>query len=285
MQTGNTIADCIAKTSAQLASVTDTPRLEAELLLAHALGMSRAGLLARLRETVDAAPLAPLLARRLDHEPLAYIFGEWEFYGLPFWVQPPLLTPRPETEHLVETVLGHLAAQPPDAPCAVADLCCGTGCVAVAIAHHAPQATLYACDIRADAVETTRRNAQRHNTPVHAAQGDLFAALDTLCSRFDVVASNPPYVPAAEWDGLSPVITKHEDPGALLAGADGLDLVRRIIPGAYARLRDGGMLALELGEDQFHRTATIMDACGFENIQATKDLAGIDRIISGLRIG
>lgn len=284
MEQGQTIADCIAVTSARLASITDTPRLEAELLLAYALGLSRASLLARLREPVDGARLTPLLTRRLDHEPLAYIFGEWEFFGLSFHVHPPLLTPRPETEHLVETVLAYLAARPADAPCCVADLCCGTGCVVVAIGCHAPRASLYASDIRADAVDTTQRNALRHGVHVQCARGDLFAPLDPWCDCFDVVAANPPYVPEGDWTGLSPVITKHEDPGALLAGADGLDIIRRIIPEAHKRLRNGGMLALELGEDQCEHVAVIMRTHGFEDIKATKDLAGIDRIISGTRV-
>ncbi len=277
-----TIAHWIAQACEQLAPITETPRLEAELLLARALDVPRASLLARLHETADLAAATPLLARRLNHEPLAHIFGEWEFFGLSMLVQAPLLTPRPETEHLVEAVLAHLTAQTTtDRPC-VADVCCGTGCVATAIAWHAPHADVYACDIRADAVDITRRNAERHHVRVTCVQGDLFAPLDARCNRFDVVAANPPYVPEHEWASLSPVITKHEDPQALLAGADGLDILRRIIRDARTRLKPGGMLALEVGEDQYESVAALMHDNDFESVRAIKDLARINRIAVGL---
>ncbi|HDP33760.1 MAG TPA: peptide chain release factor N(5)-glutamine methyltransferase, partial [Candidatus Hydrogenedentes bacterium] len=278
MEKHDTVADCIARMSARLAPITDTPRLEAEMLLAHALGVSRASLLARLREPVDARAAARLLARRLDHEPLAYIFGEWEFFGLSFLVPPPLLTPRPETEHLVEAALKYLAvgrAASPDCP-RVADLCCGVGCVAVSIGKHRADASLCACDVRADAVETTLRNAARHRVRIHCVQGDLFAPLDNVCDCFDVVVSNPPYVPAGEWQDLAPVITKHEDPGALLAGKDGLEVIRRIIPAAFSRLRIGGMLAMELGDGQFPAAAALMRKQGFAQVAAVRDLSGTD---------
>lgn len=275
-----TIADCIARMSDSLAPITDTPRLEAELLLAHALGLSRALLLARLRDPVDEACVEPLLARRLDHEPLAYIFGEWEFFGMPFFVEPPLLVPRPETEHLVEVALKFLATF--ETAGTIADLCCGTGCVAVALGHHAAKHSVYACDIRADAVAMTQCNATRHNVSLKCVQGNLFEPLDSLCDRFDVVVSNPPYVPNAEWHDLSPVITKHEDPGALLSGTDGLDLIRRIIPEARLRLRKGGLLALEVGNGQCPVVADVLRENGFASVGIVKDLAGIERIISGI---
>ncbi len=281
MDRRQTIAACIARTALLLETITETPRLEAELLLSHALGVSRAVLLARLHDTVDTSCMEPLLERRLDHEPLAYIFGEWEFFGLPFFVKAPLLVPRPETEHLVEATLNFLARN--KGPAKIADLCCGTGCVGIAIAHNTSGAALYASDIRADAVETTCNNAARHGISINCSQGDLFAPLDSLCQCFDVVVSNPPYVPDDEWAELSPVITKHEDPRALLAGKDGLDVIRRIIPAAYDRLRPGGLLALELGESQYQTVAALMKAGRFENITATHDLAGIARIISGIR--
>ena len=275
------IVDCIVRMTDLLMPITDTPRLEAELLLAHALGLSRASLLARLRDSADVSCVEPLLARRLNHEPLAYIFGEWEFFGLPFYVQTPLLVPRPETEHLVEVALKFLASC--KTVCSIADLCCGTGCVAVAIGHHAAGHCVYACDIRADAVAMTQRNASRHKVPLQCVQGNLFEPLVMLCDCFDVIVSNPPYVPDREWRDLSPVITKHEDPKALLAGQDGLDLIRRIIPDARFRLHKGGLLALEVGEEQHPVVAGLLRENGFDPIETLKDLAGIDRIISGIR--
>lgn len=281
-----TVAAYLAQTTEKLKPVTETPRLEAELLLAHALGIKRSSLLAQLQESVKISQADKLLARRLEHEPLAYIFGEWEFFGMPFHVQAPLLVPRPETEHVVEVALQFLKERirKSTASLTIADLCCGTGCIAVALGYHAPNNRLYAVDIRSDAVATTKRNADRHNVTLHCIQGDLFAPLDTFCRSFDLILSNPPYVPKNEWPELSPVITQHEDPKALLAGTDGLDIVRRIIPAARERLKPGGMLALEIGDGQVESVTALMKNCGFEHVVATPDLAGIDRVISGLFI-
>lgn len=273
-----TIADILSKSTDRLASVTETPRLEAEMLLAHAMKIPRAFLLARLRESFNAPGFEELLERRMACEPLAYIFGEWEFFGLSMLVTPPLLTPRPETEHLVERILAFLAEQ--EAPCVVVDVCCGTGCVAAAVAHTAPRHHVYAVDIRRDAVETTRRNTARHHGNVQCVQGDL---LSPFTGPVDVVAANPPYVAESEWPGLSPVITRYEDPGALLAGVDGLDVIRRLVPDAVRCLRPGGMLALEIGETQYDAAAALFRAHGFEPVTWDRDLAGIKRIISGLR--
>ena len=280
MDRRQTIAACIARTALLLETITETPRLEAELLLSHALGVSRAVLLARLHDTVDTSCMEPLLSGVSDHEPLAIFLANGSF-STAFFCESPPLVPRPETEHLVEAMLNFLARN--KGPAKIADLCCGTGCVGIAIAHNTSGVALYASDIRADAVETTCNNAARHGISINCSQGDLFAPLDSLCQCFDVVVSNPPYVPDDEWAELSPVITKHEDPRALLAGKDGLDVIRRIIPAAYDRLRPGGLLALELGESQYQTVAALMKAGRFENITATHDLAGIARIILGIR--
>ena len=273
-----TVADILSEAARRLASVTDTPRLDAELLLAHAMKIPRAFLLARLRDSCDAPDFETLLSRRLAYEPLAYIFGEWEFFGLPILVTPPLLTPRPETEHLVERALAFLSGRP--APCNVVDTCCGTGCVAVAIAHAAPGHRVYASDIRPDAVEMARRNAARHKVDVCCIQGDILAP---FAGPVDMVTANPPYVPDGEWADLSPVITRHEDPGALLAGGDGLDIIRRLLPEAARCLRPGGMLAMEIGETQYEAVEALFRVHGFDSVHCDHDLAGIKRIISGLR--
>ncbi len=275
-----TAAECIARMSAPLKTVSDTPRLDAELLLSHALGMSRASLLARLREPVQTAPVAPLLERRLNYEPLAYIFGEWEFYGLPIIVQPPLLTPRPETEHLVEAALNFIGATGPKGP-RIADICCGTGCVAVAIARHAPGAVVYAADIRPDALRVTQLNAARHQVALRCVQADLLTAMERDDPPLDIVVANPPYVPEGEWNMLSPVIIRHEDPGALLAGVDGLESIRCLIPQARRSLRPGGLLAIEIGDGQYDAAAELMAAQGFFELDCIRDLAGIRRIIRG----
>lgn len=273
-----TVAAILSQSEQRLTAVTETPRLEAEMLLAHAMKISRAFLLARLREPFDAPDFEALMSRRLAHEPLAYIFGEWEFFGLSMLVSPPLLTPRPETEHLVERALAFLSEQP--GPCTVIDTCCGTGCVAVSIARSAQGHRVYASDIRLDAVEMAQQNAARHKVNVCCVQADL---LSPFAGPVDMITANPPYVPEREWADLSPVITRHEDPGALLAGADGLDVIRRLVPEAAGCLRPGGMLALEIGESQYAAVEALFLAHGFDSVQCDQDLAGIKRIISGVR--
>lgn len=274
-----TIADLLTHSAARLASISETPRLDAEMLLARAMRISRASLLARLREApVQVSVFERLLERRLNFEPLAYIFGEWEFFGLSMLVAPPLLTPRPETEHLVERALKFLDTR--RAPAVLVDVCCGTGCVGVAIARNAPGHVICALDIRRDAVATARRNAARHHVSLYCIQGDLMAPFN---ASVDCIVANPPYVADGEWKSLSPVITRHEDPGALLAGKDGLDCIRRLVPEAGHCLKPGGMLALEIGETQYDTVADLFLGHGIKDITCDRDLSGIKRIISGVR--
>jgi release factor glutamine methyltransferase len=309
-----TIAQYIAQATRRLASISESPRLDAELILAHVLGIPRASLLARLREDLppaasprDAAPQpsmssitsipAPphrpdaalpasvfesLIARRERGEPLAYLFGQWEFYSLEFDVTPPALVPRPETEHLVEAVLDFIGGQ----PAAVLDLCTGTGCVAVAIAVNAPGARLVATDIDPRYAALAARNALKHRVAdrVECRAGDLFSAVKHG-ETFDAICANPPYIEAGLWPSLPPAIRDFEDPGALLAGEDGLDRVRTIARDAPRYLRPGGLLALEVGQGQSGQTASVLAAAGFTGVRFVRDLAGIDRIACGYRRG
>lgn len=276
----STLAERLKEAARQLEPITETPRLDAEILLAHAMHLSRAQLLARLRDETPAPDFESLLARRLNHEPIAYITGHWEFFSLDFLVRPPMLVPRPETEHLVETALEFLSHGTSRAP-SVLDIGTGTGCVAIAIAKHAPKAQMTAIDIRPDTLALARENADRHNVKVTFLQGDLFAALPKDTAPYDLIVSNPPYVEEGDWDTLSPVIRKHEDPGALLAGPDGLDIIRRIIGESPQYLRKGGLLALEIGERQSRQVASLLSQAGFTNIRFVKDLAGFERIACG----
>ena len=273
-----TLGERLANAARVLDHVTETPRLDAEILLAHALGIPRASLLARLRESLEAPEFEALLARRLAHEPIAYILGEWEFFGLQLAVEPPLLVPRPETEHLVEVVLGFAGQQ----PVRVLDLCTGTGCVAVAVAHNAPEAQVLATDVNPRALAVAKANADRHGVSdrVAFALGDLFAALSHDAPLFDVVCANPPYVEDGAWDSLPPVVRLHEDPVALLAGSDGLDIVRRLASEATAYLRSGGLLAFEIGMGQYESVGEILSENGYEGVEVRNDLAGIERIVS-----
>jgi release factor glutamine methyltransferase len=277
--TPHTLGNLLAEATRRLEAVTETPRLDTEILLAHALGYTRAQLLARLRETRDVSGFEALIERRLAYEPIAYILGEWEFFSLSFCCRTPVLVPRPETEHLVEVALEYLgkaSGQP-----RVLDLCTGTGCVAISIAHTAPQAHITATDLSTDALALARENAARHGVPLDLFQGDLFSALPPDTPPFDLIVANPPYVEESDWPELSPVIRIHEDPQALLAGPDGLDFIRRIITDAPAWLKPGGLIALETGERQFETVHALFATAGFTNIAARNDLAAIPRIIYG----
>lgn len=274
-----TVAQILQQSAERLSVFSETPRLDAELLLARALRISRATLLSRMQEVVeDTAFFDTLLARRLAFEPLAYIFGEWEFYGRSFLVRPPLLTPRPETEHLIEVGLAFLSEK--EMPCRIIDVGCGTGCIAVTLACEAPRHEVFALDIRPDAAALTKMNARQHRAEISVLRSDLLAAFPGNTPLFDLIVSNPPYVPEDEWSRLSPVITRHEDPGALLAGRDGLDIYRRLIPQAKTLLLPGGALVLETAEDQHPPLKALLSKSGFVEIRSFSDLAGFDRILS-----
>lgn len=271
-----TLAQRLADATQLLASVTETPRLDAEILLAHALGISRARLLARLQGPCNAPGFDAMLERRLAYEPIAYILGEWEFFSLSFRVTPPLLVPRPETEHLVEIVLEWIES----GPATILDVGTGTGCVAVAIAATAPKARLVATDISPDALGLALANAERWGVAdrIEFRAGDLFEALPAPSPAFDVICSNPPYVEESAWAGLPPVIRLYEDPHALLAGPDGLAVIRRLVGHARRYLRPGGLLAFEIGMGQDRAVREMLSSNGYEHVGFRRDLACIERI-------
>lgn len=276
-----TVAQRLADAVERLEPVTETPRLDAELLMAHALGRSRAQVLAGVHEEAPAEPFETLLKRRLEGEPLAYIFGTWEFFSLEFETEAPILVPRPETEHLVEVVLEEVEDRPAD----ILDLCTGSGCVAIAIATHAPAAHVVAVDLNPAALELAQRNARRHEVDRRVAfrQGDLFDALHAGDGSFDVVCANPPYVAEADWEQLSPTIRVYEDRSALVAGEDGLAYIRRIVSRARAYLRNEGLLAFEFGFGQRDAVEAVLREHGYTRVTFRNDLAGIPRIAAGRR--
>ena len=271
-----TLAGLLVEATAQLSAVTQTPRLDAEILLAHALRLSRAQLLARTQEPAEVGNFTQLLARRQSHEPIAYIIGRWEFFSLDFAVRAPMLVPRPETEHLVEFALENL---PSDRPARVLDLGTGSGCVAIAIAHNAPSTSVCATDINPQAIALATENAHDLGVNVDFHQGDLFAALDHNAAPFDLIVSNPPYVEEAQWATLDPTIRLYEDAGALLGGTDGLDIIRRIVGMASQHLAADGYLALEIGEKQFAPLKRLLEEEGYAEIGFRLDLADIQRIV------
>lgn len=272
-----TLAQHLAHAAELLVPMTDTPRVDAEILLAHALGISRPQLLTRLNESLPVGRFDALLRRRLAYEPIAYILGEWEFFSLNFEVVSPILVPRPETEHLVEAVLDEVGGT----PARILELCTGCGCVGVAVAVNASQVRMIATDIRSEAVELARRNAVRHGVAdrIEFRTGDLFDPISAESALFDVVCANPPYVEEDAWDELSPVIRLHEDPRALLAGKDGLAVVRRLIEGAVSRLSPRGLLAFEVGMGQYDRVCRLLVGRGYDDVGCRRDLAGIERIV------
>lgn len=274
-----TIGACLRAAEAQLRAVSETPRLDAELLLAHAMGISRAQVLARLREACVPAQYTALLQRRLASEPVAYIVGKCEFFSMEFHARPPVLIPRPETEHLVETALAFLGAR----PARVLDLCTGSGCVAVVIARHAATSQVWATDRSEHALLLARENAVLHRVAVQLSRGDLFAALDREMLRFDCIVSNPPYVEEGTWQSLARDIRDYEDRDALVAGADGLSVIRRIVAEAPAWLQPGGLLALEMDGSQWACVRDLLLEHDFEGIACVHDLAGIPRVAHARR--
>jgi len=272
-----TVREVLAETARRLAAVTETPELEANLLAGHAWGWDRTRLIMNATAVADSSLLEPLVLRRLAHEPVAYILGNWEFFSLEFDVTPPLLVPRPETEHLVEVALDFLG----ESEGRVLDLCTGTGCIILSIAKNAKGGEWWATDLNPLAVSTARANAVHHGVALNLVEGDLFAPLPGNAGTFDVIVSNPPYVEDREWERLAPDIRNYEDPRALLSGRDGLDCIRRIVAQAQDWLVPGGLLALEMGESQGPALRALLDGAGYEDIMITKDLAGHDRIASG----
>ncbi len=238
-----------------LARFSSEPRRDANLLLCHTLHKDRAWVLANPDAPLTAAQKSRyrmLLARRLRHEPIQYILGEQEFYGLPFRVTLAVLIPRPETEHLVDAVLARL---PHDRSVRIADVGTGSGAIALALAHMLPLAHIDALDISPEAVEIANENAQalRLTERMCFLHSDLLGAVAE--HRYDCIVSNPPYV--ADTETLEPQVANWEPHGALFAGPDGLDVYRRLLPQAALLLKPGGLLALELGAGQSEALAAL----------------------------
>lgn len=272
------LAEELAATTEQLESISESPRLDAEILLAHVLGISRSVLLARLDESPSLQGLRHLVQRRLGHEPIAYILGEWEFFSLSLEVHPPALVPRPETEHLVEQVLDFVG----DTPSKILEVGTGTGCVAVAIACNAPKVSILATDIRPENLDLAMRNAARHGVDnrIEVRAGETYEPLRPADGPLDVICSNPPYVEEGQWEALSPTIRLHEDRAALLSGPEGLDVIRQLVAKGQDHLRQGGLLAFEIGMGQYERVYALLDEYGYKEIRVTRDLAGIERIVT-----
>lgn len=265
-----TVAEALGEARAAM------PLREARLLLCHVLGVALAALEAHPERKVspqETADFRALAARRAAGEPIAYLMGRREFYGLDFRVTPDVLIPREETELLVD-----IAVEKPVQR--ILDLGTGSGCLAIAVAKQLPQAEVTAVDVSAAALAVARGNAARHGVTVRFLQGDWFAPVGG--ESFDLILANPPYVAAAD-PHLAQGDVRFEPRGALAAGPDGLDEIRRIVATAPAHLAPGGRLYLEHGYDQARAVAALLDAAGFVAIEQRRDLAGILRVSGGRR--
>jgi release factor glutamine methyltransferase len=254
--------------------------IDAQVLLAYVLGVDRAWLVAHATDALanaDVEAFFTLARRRRDGEPVAYLTGSREFFGLPLNVDRSVLIPRPETETLVEWAL---AALPGDRPVRVLDLGTGSGAIALAIAHERPRADVLAVDRSPSALAVARRNAVRMKLGnVRWLQSNWYDEVGTVSDPFDLIASNPPYV--AEGDPhLTQGDVRFEPPGALRGGRDGLDALRIVVAGAPARLVAGGALVVEHGFDQAEAVAALMRAAGLAGVTPGRDLSGIPRITS-----
>ena len=271
-----TIRQALSEAEKALAHVPD-PRVDAELLLAHVLGMDRMSL--RLWGTKELHPeqeqrFASLLLSRAQRVPLQYLIGSQGFYGLDILTDFRALIPRPETELLCEMGIAFLQGKP--SPAAL-DLCTGTGAIAIALKHECPAANVHATDLSADALSLARENARRNQAQIAFHQGDLFAPVAGL--RFDLILSNPPYIPTMDCRSLQPEV-QQEPLMALDGGADGLDFYRRIAMEAPSHLLPGGMLAVEVGDGQAEAVQRLFAEAGLQNASIHQDLSGLPRMVS-----
>jgi release factor glutamine methyltransferase len=262
--------------------------LEARLLTAAASHRTKEQFL-RDRHHYDTdgsyeAALNALIDRRLRGEPIAYILGEWEFYGLPLDVTPDVLIPRIDTEVLVDAVLEHIRTRRVTAP-RVLDLCAGTGCVGLAIAANAADARVLLGDISPAALRVCRRNIHRNNLirRVTTMELDALKAPPVLIGSFDVIACNPPYIPTGDIAWLDESVRGYEPAAALDGGEDGLLFYRGIVPKWKETLTEGGLMAFECGIGQAPFVAEVLHSNGLEDIRTYKDTLDIERVVTGIR--
>ena len=256
-----------------------TPRLDAELLIGHALGLQRIELYTNFDRPLHEPELAAcraLLDRRGRREPVAYILGRWGFHGLDLMVDERVLVPRPETELLVERCLALLAERPEPT---VLDVGTGSGAIALAIKAARPDAVVAAADVSADALAVAAANAAALGLAVELVESDLLGGLSGR--RFDLIASNPPYVTEAEIETLAPEVAQFEPRRALVAGPRGTEVLERLAADAPEALAPGGWLVVECGAGQAAAVRGLLESAGAAETFVAPDLAGIDRVVGG----
>ena len=260
-------------------------QLEARELLCHAAGKNREQF---YRDMALYAPdpveekMAALVERRLAGEPVAYLIGEWEFYGLTLDVTPDVLIPRMDTEVLAERAI--LLARAAGEGARVLDLCAGSGCVGLAVAANVPTCRVVLADVSEAALKICKGNVRRNelNARVTCVQADALQKPDAALWDFDVIACNPPYIPTGDLAGLDVSVRDYEPRSALDGGADGLDFYRAITARWGSALRLGGSLLFEVGINQAMDVAALLEGSGFEDIQSTQDTQGIPRVVEGV---
>jgi release factor glutamine methyltransferase len=276
-----TLRQAVTAAAAQLGGdpqLRESALRDAELLLLRTLAISRVTLAAHPGRELTAEQLADYeknVARRLRREPIQYITGEQEFYGLKLKVTPAVLIPRPETENLVEAVLKLL---PKDRPLKIADVGTGSGAIAIALAVHLPQAEIAALDISVEALAVADANAREHKVAdrVRFLKSDLLDGLNPGAATLDAVVSNPPYVAESDRSTLHPEVREYEPAEALFAGGAGLDIYRRLVPEAYKYLKPQGLMALEIGHGQQNDLAALL--AGWQDVHFLNDLQQIPRV-------
>lgn len=280
-----TIAEAINRAARQISEAgIPTARLDAELLLRHILGKDRAWIITHGNDSLDEGQNAffeETVRRRATREPLQYIIGKQEFWGLDFIVTPNVLIPRPETELVVEAAIK--AAEGYASPIII-DLCTGSGCIAVSLAKELPKGRIFAMDQSEKALEVARRNAQNHDVSdrIRFLEGDLFGPLTELDvrSKVDIITANPPYVKSGDLDGLQSEVRDYEPEMALVAGPEGTEIAERLIRTATEYLRENGVLIMEMGLGQAESLMRMVGETGaYKAPEVLKDLAGIERVI------
>jgi len=279
----STVGEAFRKGTALLHGVAN-PVVEAKILLMMATGLGEVELLSSPDRTISAAQekrFYRLVGRRLDGRPLAYITGKKEFWSLPFKIVPGVLIPRPETELIVETVLGLLAG----AGETIVDIGTGSGNIAVALGKELPRAQIIATDVSAKALELAKFNARQNGVKnITFKRGSLFLPLREIGieGRCGFIVSNPPYISAGDWTTLPAEVRDHEPKRALLGGESGLEFIGKLVRGALAYLRPGGTLIFEVGQGQAEGALGLFDGC-WTDVSALPDLQGIPRVVKAIK--
>ena len=257
-------------------------------LFSEATGMDRKTYLLKAEEQTDAkeeADYRSMLQRRLKHEPTAYILGEWEFMGLPFQVNPSVLIPRQDTETLAEETIRYVREHfVKGSRIRILDLCTGSGCIAISLKHYLKETfdvSMTASDLSEKALDVAHINAERNHAEIRLICSDLFDQIGN--EPFDIIVCNPPYIAEEIRDDIQDDVREYEPSIALFGGSDGLGFYRRILRSMDAYLAKNGAFFLEIGDDQGRAVMNIAEEAHFQNVRVIQDLAGHDRVISGIK--